>query len=236
MKKLYSTLFALLAIATSAAADTETVPYSSDMTDWTMLNDGGNTVWQKWSTLSWVTQMTEADKTLTGCDNGIVCDTEEADSWAVSPAIELKPALEYVITFYLVVPDEDAPSPYIDDEDVTLTVATDNTLAAVKAGKKLFADAAFTARELTKEEAEYTPEAAGAYYFALNCKGYGAYALAATGFSITDKGSASCTTVSADGTVPAEYYDLRGIRVSRPAAGQVCIMRAGSEVKKVIIR
>lgn len=237
MKKLYSALFALLAIASSAAAaDVESTIYSSDMTTWTVENDGGDNDWVKWSSLSWAVQLTEAQKTLTGCDDGIACDTDDADSWAISPAIELKADVAYVVTVYLMVLDEDAPSVYYDAEDVTITMANDGDLAAIKAGKQLFADSNFEARDLTKESMEVTPSEDGAYYFGINAKGYGAYAIGATGFSVTQTGSAACATIAADSTAAPEYYDLRGIRVSRPAAGQVCIMRSGSDVKKVVIR
>lgn len=237
MKKLYSTLFALLAIAASAsAADVEKTIYSSDMTNWTVENDGGGTDWVKWSSLSWAVQLTDAQKALTGCDNGIACDTEDADSWAISPAVELKADVAYVVTVYLMVLDEDAPSYYINAEDVTITMANDGDLAAIKAGKQLFADSNFVARDLTKESMDVTPSEDGAYYFGINAKGSGAFAVGATGFSIAESGSAACTTIAADSASAPEYYDLRGIRVSRPAAGQVCIMRSGSEVKKVVIR
>lgn len=245
MKKLYSTLFALLAIAASAsAADVEKTIYSSDMTNWTVENDGGTTNWVKWSALGFGVKLTDAQKTLTGCDDGIACNTEDADSWAVSPAIDLKADVAYIISFYLEVPDTDsAEDSDYNPEYVTLTVANDGALASIKVGKQLFSDSDFQSRDLVKEEVEFTPTVDGSYHFGLNAKSqsddwgiYTSYAIGATGFSVTESGSAACATIAADSASAPEYYDLRGIRVSRPAAGQVCIMRSGSEVKKVVIR
>lgn len=35
---------------------------------------------------------------------------------------------------------------------------------------------------------------------------------------------------------PVEYYNLQGVRVERPAAGEVCIRRQGSKVSKIVVR
>lgn len=53
------------------------------------------------------------------------------------------------------------------------------------------------------------------------------------GFSFT-AGIGNVTADSED--APAEYYDLRGIRVSTPRAGELYIVRSGSKVTKAIVR
>ncbi|MDE7427413.1 MAG: hypothetical protein K2M79_06400, partial [Muribaculaceae bacterium] len=43
-------------------------------------------------------------------------------------------------------------------------------------------------------------------------------------------------TVVADGdSVPAEYYDLKGVRVTTPSAGNIYVEKRGSSVKKVLL-
>ncbi|MDE5693617.1 MAG: hypothetical protein K2I09_06840, partial [Duncaniella sp.] len=39
-----------------------------------------------------------------------------------------------------------------------------------------------------------------------------------------------------DSNAPVEYYNLQGVRISEPAAGQVVIRRQGSKVSKVVVR
>lgn len=44
-------------------------------------------------------------------------------------------------------------------------------------------------------------------------------------------------SVEADASdAPAEYYTLTGIRISAPAAGQVCIVKRGTKVSKVLVK
>ena len=44
-------------------------------------------------------------------------------------------------------------------------------------------------------------------------------------------------SVEADASdAPAEYYTLTGIRISAPAAGQVCIVKRGAKVSKVLVK
>ena len=42
--------------------------------------------------------------------------------------------------------------------------------------------------------------------------------------------------VAVDTDAPAEYYNLQGVRIDRPAAGSVCIVRRGNTVSKTIVR
>lgn len=46
----------------------------------------------------------------------------------------------------------------------------------------------------------------------------------------------SIVTDSADENAPVEYYNLQGIRLSEPAAGQIVIRRQGSKVSKIVVR
>ena len=49
--------------------------------------------------------------------------------------------------------------------------------------------------------------------------------------------SAGVDGIEADGTeAPAEYYNLQGIRVANPQAGQLLIRRQGKKATKVVIR
>ena len=42
--------------------------------------------------------------------------------------------------------------------------------------------------------------------------------------------------VAVDADAPAEFYSLQGMRIDRPAAGSVCIVRRGNTVSKTIVR
>lgn len=46
---------------------------------------------------------------------------------------------------------------------------------------------------------------------------------------------ASVGNVSLDSNAPAEYYNLQGMRISNPAAGQMYIIRQGASVRKVMM-
>lgn len=90
MRKLY--LILLLAVSTANATYAEETirpPYLSDMTEWSVENAGGENDWQRWSSVPYFTSMSATEKELTGCSDGIACDTEDADSWAISPAVEI---------------------------------------------------------------------------------------------------------------------------------------------------
>lgn len=51
----------------------------------------------------------------------------------------------------------------------------------------------------------------------------------------TKEGSTGIDEVSADTDVPAEYYNLQGVRVNNPENG-VYIMRQGANVQKVYVK
>ncbi len=61
---------------------------------------------------------------------------------------------------------------------------------------------------------------------------------AATAESITpeDYTTTGIGNVAVDTDAPAEYYNLQGVRIDRPAAGSVCIVRRGNTVSKTIVR
>ena len=40
----------------------------------------------------------------------------------------------------------------------------------------------------------------------------------------------------ANADAPVEYFNLQGMRVAQPAAGQVVIRRQGTEVSKILVR
>ena len=59
----------------------------------------------------------------------------------------------------------------------------------------------------------------------------------ADNFTLTRKKTSSTAAVleiDSDDSLPAEYFNLQGMKIANPAAGQVYIMKKGSTVKKVI--
>ncbi|MDE6161143.1 MAG: hypothetical protein K2F77_05750, partial [Muribaculaceae bacterium] len=50
----------------------------------------------------------------------------------------------------------------------------------------------------------------------------------ATGDGIAD--------ITADENAPVEFFNLQGIRVAEPQAGQIVIRRQGSKVQKVLVK
>lgn len=40
--------------------------------------------------------------------------------------------------------------------------------------------------------------------------------------------------IDSDDSIPAEYFNLQGMKIANPAAGQIYIMKKGSTVKKVV--
>ena len=48
--------------------------------------------------------------------------------------------------------------------------------------------------------------------------------------------SAIENVIDNDDNAPVEYYNLQGVRINEPAAGQVVIRRQGSKVSKVVVR
>ncbi len=67
---------------------------------------------------------------------------------------------------------------------------------------------------------------------------YSADNAAATAEPITpeDYTTTGIGNVAVDTDAPAEYYNLQGVRIARPAAGSVCIVRRGNTVSKTIVR
>lgn len=51
-----------------------------------------------------------------------------------------------------------------------------------------------------------------------------------------ESGIEDIVTDNVDENAPVEYYNLQGIRLSEPAAGQIVIRRQGSKVSKILVR
>lgn len=238
MRKLY--LILLLAVSTANATyaeETISPPYLSDMTEWSVENAGGENDWQRWSSVPYFTSMSATEKELTGCSDGIACDTEDADSWAISPAVELKAGVEYEISFFMVVPDAEVD---YGDENVILNVAGGNSLTDITGGTELFATEGFNNTELTRQTATFTPTADGSYFFGLNCHSgngmFGSYGIAATAFSIKGDDSGQTSGIDTIGIArEAEYFDITGVKVTKPVKGRLYIVRHGSKATKIIL-
>ena len=59
----------------------------------------------------------------------------------------------------------------------------------------------------------------------------------ADNFTLTRKKASITTAVSeiySDDSIPAEYFNLQGMKIANPTAGQIYIMKKGSTVKKII--
>lgn len=52
----------------------------------------------------------------------------------------------------------------------------------------------------------------------------------------SESGIEDIVTDNVDENAPVEYYNLQGIRLSEPAAGQIVIRRQGSKVSKILVR
>ncbi|MDE6160621.1 MAG: hypothetical protein K2F77_03075, partial [Muribaculaceae bacterium] len=53
---------------------------------------------------------------------------------------------------------------------------------------------------------------------------------------IDREGSAGIADITADENAPVEYFNLQGIRVAEPQAGQFVIRRQGSKVTKLLVK
>lgn len=56
------------------------------------------------------------------------------------------------------------------------------------------------------------------------------------GVTSTPDSPSGVNDIIIDENVPVEYYDLNGIRISEPKAGQILISRQGNKVSKIIVR
>ena len=65
--------------------------------------------------------------------------------------------------------------------------------------------------------------------------GIGVYAIAEEGWEGPAEGSVS-DIVSDNSNAPVEYFNLQGVRLDSPAAGELIIKRQGTEVSKMIVR
>ena len=80
------------------------------------------------------------------------------------------------------------------------------------------------------------PTKQGAYLLThKGTNGIGVYAIAEEGWEGPAEGSVS-DIVSDNSNAPVEYFNLHGVRLDNPAAGQLIIKRQGTEVRKMIVR
>ena len=59
----------------------------------------------------------------------------------------------------------------------------------------------------------------------------------ADNFTLTRKKASASTAIpgiDSDDSMPAEYFNLQGMKIANPVAGQIYIMRNGSTVKKIV--
>lgn len=234
MKNFY---YALLLIPVLGSANTPEAVYSSDMTAWEKINAGTGNNWINWSDApdGLFIPMTDAEKALSGCDNGIVCKYDsdnDADAWAISPAITLMADKSYTISLFL--RDE---GDYWSSESWKLAVAQGATVSDMTSGTSLIDNPEFNNQTLKEYTCTFTPQADGDYHFGLNCyseaDNYGIYA---TGFTVTPPQSSAITAVEAESAATARYFNLQGIEVANPAPGHLYIIKQGNETKKQILK
>ena len=48
--------------------------------------------------------------------------------------------------------------------------------------------------------------------------------------------SSGVSDIAVDENAPVEYFNLQGVRIDNPAAGQIVIKRQGAKVTKTIVR
>lgn len=211
------------------------------MTSWEKINAGNGNNWIDWSDApdGLFQPMTSAEKEMSGCDNGIVCKYDpdnDADAWAISPAVALKSGEEYTIGIF--VRDEGFYT-FLEysEENWKLVISTGATVADMLAGTVLIDQPAFNNQALKQYSVNFTPDADGEYHFGLQCyseaDNYGIYA---TGFSVSKQNSASVIATIGESCTPTRYFNLQGIEVKNPRPGNVYIIRDGLETRKVIIK
>ncbi|MDE5989931.1 MAG: hypothetical protein K2H17_11115 [Duncaniella sp.] len=83
--------------------------------------------------------------------------------------------------------------------------------------------------------ANYSDWTSGSWVAASSSKGY--FNLVTTIPASADQsGIDSIVTDTVDENAPVEYYNLQGLRINEPAAGQIVIRRQGSKVSKILVR
>lgn len=230
MKKFYLSLITVVALTANAQTS---LPYLSDMTSWEKVNAGRGNNWVDWSDApdGLFLPMTAGEKALSGCDNGIVCKYDgdfDSDAWAISPAISLDQGTQYKVSVF--VRDEgDSWS----EEQWKLAVAEGATVNALGEGEILIDKHPFNSQTLTEYSVIFTPEKTSDYHFGLNCyseaDNYGIYA---TGFGIS--AVSAVTAIESDSNVPAEYFNILGVKVAQPKKGNIYIVRQGSKTFKSV--
>lgn len=76
----------------------------------------------------------------------------------------------------------------------------------------------------------------GAYVLTYKCNnGLGVYSIAQEGFEAPEQGGVNDIVADNSGAA-VEYFNMQGVRVANPAAGQLVIKRQGSEVSKVLVK
>lgn len=228
MKKLYA-MFLMLSCIIMANAE---VVYQSDMTSWTKVNAGQGRNWFNWASYHGndIEEMDDEFKQISGCDDGIVCEydsNDAANAWAISPAIELKAGQEYTVSVYAVAFDSGLA------ESWKLTVATKGEVADLEEGTALIDMPEFGDTSMKAYSTTFSPEADGEYFFGMNCYSEAdQFGVGATGFSISAEGSAGIAAVEAEQAAQARYFNLQGVEVKNPVAGELYIVKKGNKAYK----
>ncbi len=149
MKRFYTTLLVLLTLPLIGFAASEEVPYSSDMTNWEIINGVGKT-WE----------VNTYDFTGTGWSQGLKYTydySNDADDWAISPAIHLEGGKEYKVKFWF--------STKSSNEDFTMYMGTSKDTESLKTGTVIYDLVNASQKEFVKIVKIITPAATGDYYF-----------------------------------------------------------------------
>lgn len=176
MNKTIFTLAAALLTTVGAAA--VTVPFSSKIAEnyefvdgWTQINNS-----RRGKSFTYDRE--------TGDGQGVYhpYDSDNAaDTWMISPNLELTAGTEYTITFETKTRDTDS-------EKFEAYIATGNTISDLKAGTQLMRNTAYAhSSDFETQTVYFTPETSGDYYFGMHCfSDANSYDFYFHSFSITD--------------------------------------------------
>lgn len=236
MKKFYLSLITVVALTANAQTS---LPYLSDMTSWEKVNAGRGNNWVDWnsSSDSIFPKMTDEEKALSGCDEGIICKYDgdfDSDAWAISPAISLDEGTQYKVSVFVRDAGEDNSSGYGSEEQWKLAVAEGATVDALEGGETLIDKKRFNNNQtLIEYSVIFTPEKTADYHFGLNCYSEADnYAICATGFGISSV--SAVTAIESDSNAQAEYFNILGVKVAQPKKGNIYIVRQGSKTFKSV--
>lgn len=158
MRKIYLMLASLALPLLANAA--ESIPYSSDMTTWEIVNVNP-------TTKTWQIDTTASDFTGSGWSKGLKYsyDTsspkQPGDDWAISPSIHLEAGVEYKVKFWI------KTSSY--NERLALYMAQSPNQDDLKAGVKIVEKSPYKNSTIAKVAEIITVEEAGDYYFGFHC-------------------------------------------------------------------